>query len=944
MLDTWRSWTEDWTTLRGGLVLAVIGAGLATIPPNNLVPAATSFVGREAEIERVQLLLGEGRLVTLTGPPGAGKTRVAEEVARRTLGQYAGGTWFVELAPVADPRLVLSSLAEVLGVLSASTSATIEALTTRLREPPTLLVLDNFEHLTTAAKDLADLLDAAPDVHLLVTSRTSLHLSAEQEYALPPLALPPPDMGALDAAGTDAVELFRRRAAIAQPLFQVNELNASDVAELCRRLDGLPLALELAAARVKLLPLAAILARVDHRMTLLTGGPKDFPARHQSLRAAVAWSYDLLDPTAQVLFRRLSVFRGGWTLEGAEAVAGTSQGDATRLLDTLGSLVDSSLVTRDPSADDDGRFTMLETLREFGSERLEEAHEADLVRDRHAGHYLALVEREASQFTGPSAAAALDRVAREHDNIRAALEHFLRQDSEGALRLGSRLWRFWQMRGHLVEGDRWLNAALDAAGNDAPDEPRADALAALGGLAYWRGDMAASAVALRRRLGDDHRTAGALYDLAFMFTPHFFPPPADPERTAHGADLLREAAALFEAAEDEAGVAKTTWLLGTIAQFRDLDESGVILRAAVEQFRRLADPFGLAWALRQYGCTLLGTHDTAGARLAFAEALGLFAAAEDRSAFGRLMGDFSDLARLEGDGIRAARLKGAAAGLRQLTEASLATAEDLPWLVAVRPLDDLVGPAQMAQAWTEGQSMSQAEAIAYALGVAAARGSKAALRVTALGPFSVERSGEPLTHWGGAKAGSRQAQAMFGFLYDRGERGVTKDEFIDVIWPDAEVTQGDLNFHRTLGGLRSTLEPDKMSGSVGPVVFANGRYRLRDGLVGWEDVAEFEGLLLHAAQATDEPAAIRGLEDARALYRGDFLDDCPLYGDSEYVEERRTTLRGRLTDALVDLGRRYERRGDDALAAARFREALTVAGGDLRQATKGLERLGVATG
>jgi len=318
----------------------------------------------------------------------------------------------------------------------------------------------------------------------------------------------------------------------------------------------------------------------------------------------------------------------------------------------------------------------------------------------------------------------------------------------------------------------------------------------------------------------------------------------------------------------------------------------------------------------------------------------VFAAAHDGSALGLLLDDFAEVAHAEGDGLRAARLRGAAAGLRRVTQAEIIN-ENEERFGEVAPGSALTDATAIERARTDGQSMSQADAIAYALGSDTEVAPDNALRVTALGRFTVERSGQPVSHWGGPKAGSRQAQAMFALLLDRGERGAAKDEFIEIIWPDSEVTQGDLNFHRTLGGLRMTLEPDKGPGSGDAVLFANGRYRLSPSVVGWSDVSEFEQRLLNASQATDEVAAIRGLEAARSLYHGDYMDDCPLYGDSEYVEERRRFLRGRLTDALVDLGRRYEARGDQTLAAERFREALTVSGGDCPSATAGLAGLGV---
>jgi predicted ATPase len=932
-----------------GLALTMSGEDPAARPPNNLVSAMTSFVGRDAAIEAVRRLLADARLVTITGPPGTGKTRLAQEVAARSLEQFEGGTWFVELASLTDPGLVMPRLAEALGVLSPAGGSTSDALVARLEGPETLVIVDNFEHITAAATEVAGLLARAPALRVLVTSRTLLHLSAEHEYHLQPLELPGSDMSASEVASTEAVELFTRRAVAAEPTFRMSESNAGDLAELCRRLDGLPLALELAAARVRLLPLAAILARVDHRLALLSDGPRDLPERHRSLRAAVAWSYDLLAPAEQQLFRRLSVFRGGWTIDGAAAVVATAGPDADAALLLLGSLVDSSLVLRDPSEDVDPRFTMLETVREFAYERLADAGEVDLARSRHASHCLALAEREAPLFTGPDPGPALDHVAREHDNIRAAFAYLLDHDTEDALRLGSTVWRFWQMRGHLLEGDRMLGAALEAAGSGASEALRADALAAVGSLAYWRGDIAAArpyyerALELRRSIGDEAMIADALYDLAFVFSPVFFPGPTDPERTESGARLLREALQLYQNRSNEPGVAKTEWMLGILALYRDMGEAESLLRGSVERYRGLNDPFGLGWALRMHGCSLLGIRDTSGAAAAFREALSLFASAQDGSALGLLVGDLAEVARVEGDGFRAARLRGAVARLHQVTQAAITNPDEVPWLAHARPLQEIIGLADFENEAAEGRAMPRPDAIAYALGIEAAPGADQALRVTTLGPFAVERSGERLTHWGGAKAGSRQAQAMFCFLLDRGERGVSKDEFVEVIWPDAEIEQGDLNFHRTIGGLRSTLDAENPSGPAGPVVFANGRYRLRPGLVGWVDVAEFERRLQHAAQATDELAAIRGLEDARALYRSDYLDDCPVYGDSEYVEERRTSLRSRFIDSLVDLGQRYANRGDDTLAAARFREALAVAGGECRPATVGLERLGVAT-
>jgi predicted ATPase/DNA-binding SARP family transcriptional activator len=923
-----------------------IAAAVGTSPPTNLVPRPTSFVGREAQLEAVHARIQNARLVTVTGPPGAGKTRLAETLAMRMLGEFDGGAWLVELAPLRDSTLVLSATADAIGVLAASSGPPLEAIAARVAGRPTLLILDNFEHVLAAADDVANLLAAAPDLSILVTSRTLLHLSGEHEYPLAPLELPAAGAGIAELATVEAVELFARRAAAADPRFEVTEANAEHVGELCRRLDGLPLALELAAARVKLLPVPAMMSRFEHRLPLLSGGSRDVPARHRSLRAAVAWSYELLDPGEQQLFRKLSVFRGGWTFE--EAAAMRDGSDAEEALDDLAALLDSSLIVRDVTDDVVPRFTMLETLREFAAEQLVEAGEDDAARARHASLWIGIAAREAPLFVGTDAGTALDRFARDHDNVRAAFAYLLETDPAAALQLGSTVWRFWQMRGHLIEGEELLRAALGAAAEKDSATVRADALSALGSLVYWRGDIAGAkpfyeeALAIRRTLDDDSRTAAALYDLAFMFVPYFFPPPADPERTAHGVTLLQEAVERYHRLDDASGIAKTGWMLGNFMLYRDLREAELMLRTAVEQFRALDDPFGLGWALRMHGCALLGVADTATARAEFRHALGLFRASGDGSALGILLGDLAEVARIEGDGHRAAQLRGAAAGLRQETEAALANVADVPWLAGTRPLEEIISAAEIEAAAAAGRAMTQSEAIAFALDETEPPTGGEALAVTALGPFVVERAGTRVTGWGGPKAGSRQAQAMFAFLLDRGERGVAKDEFIEVIWPDADVAQGDLNFHRTLGGLRATLEPERGDEPSSSVTFANGRYRLNPGIVGNQDVDEFERDLRQAAQATDESAAIRHLEDARAVYRADYLDDCPIYGDSEYVEERRTALRGRLLDALIDLGRRYERRGETLLAADRYREALAVAGGDITSAGEGLERLGVS--
>jgi predicted ATPase len=910
---------------------------------NNLPGFSTRFVGRAPEIDQLKRGLRTDRVITISGPPGSGKSRLAAELADRVLGQFELGAWFVPLAPLSDAALVLSVVAQAMGLGVTGAVPPIDAVVAHVGSRNLLLVLDNFEHLADAAADVARLLDTLPGLRVVVTSQRAMRFPGEFELALAPLDVGGPG----EELPSAAAELFRERAVFADPTFRSDARIDGEIEALCRRLDGLPLAIELAAARVKVLSTAMIGDRLVAEMDVDAGSATettDTNDRHQSLNRTIDWSYNLLDSRSRDLFRRLSVFRGGFTLEAAAAIWDKPPTDAL-VVDALTSLRDASLIVRDDTAGAP-RFSMLETLRRFAEARLADDGSSQRVAQGHAGYYAALVERLAPQIMGPGQAAALDALALEHDNIRASLAFLLVADPAGAgVRMASTIWRFWQMRGHLAEGRRAMADALAAAGPEAATGDLAAAHAAAGGLAYWLGDLAATerhyaeAVALRRRLGVDPGIADALFDLAFVFDPSLRPPPEDPERTREGIAIATEAHERYVAANHPPGVAKSEWLLGSIVASQDLEEATRLLQSSVARFRTLDDPFGLGWALHSFGLTLLRAGDAAGAGAAFEEALTLFAMVGDASATALLLDDFAEVAKAEGDLVRAARLKGAASGRREATEAEIAMV-NAPWLHG-RDAGHSVDPALLERAWVEGASFTQASAIAYALHPDAAPRATLGLRVAALGPLAVDRAGSPISDWGGPKAGNRHALGIFAFLLDRGERGVTKDEFVEVLWPDADVDQGDLNFHRTLGGLRSTLAPTSSTGAPGAVTYRNGRYRLGDDVVAWNDADEFQRRIASAADATDDDAAIRGLEGARALYRGDYLDDCPLYGDSEYVEERRRFLRGLLVDALVDLGRRYEGRAAHNIASARYRQALEASGGDCPSASAGLSRLGV---
>jgi predicted ATPase/class 3 adenylate cyclase/Tfp pilus assembly protein PilF len=494
--------------------------------PSNLPAQLTSLIGRERERAAARALLSrEGvRLVTLTGPGGTGKTRLALQVAAELADAFPDGVHFITLAPIRDPALVVATIAQTLGIREESGRSAAESLRDYLREKSALLLLDNCEQVAAAAPEIAALLAACPRLKVLGTSRAPLHLSGEHEFPVPPLALPghgrlePPEQ----LSQYEAVRLFIERALAVRPEFALTDENAPAVAEICHRLDGLPLAIELAAARIRLLSPQAMLARLDNRLGLLTGGARDLPARQRTLRDTVAWSHDLLDEGERRLFRRLSVFAGGWTLESAESVCLVSRGPDLDVLDGMASLVDMSLVRQSARNAREPRFTMLETIREFARELLEASGEAEAMRRRHVHFCLTLAETAERELEGARQLVWLDRLEAEHDNLREALAWSLDQgEPEIALRLVAALGAFWGMRGYLTEGREWLSETLAGAERGVPRASAAwaKALATAGWLAIAQGDYEAArshyeqSMARAQDLGDRHRIASALNGL-----------------------------------------------------------------------------------------------------------------------------------------------------------------------------------------------------------------------------------------------------------------------------------------------------------------------------------------------------------------------------------------------------------------------------------------------
>jgi predicted ATPase/class 3 adenylate cyclase len=689
--------------------LRSIGAGRTGIPSS-----LTPFIGREELVAEIRALSAAHRLVTLTGPGGTGKTRLALEVATSLEDGLRDGAAFVALAPIVDPELVPEAIARTLGILAEQGRSTLDVVIDRLREAEFVLVLDNFEQVIDGAPAVSRLLRAAPGVRVIATSREALRVDGEHEYPVPPMALP--DVTADEPEhllGYESVALFVERAMSVDPRFRLDAANAGAVARICSRLDGLPLAIEIAAARVRLLTPQQIVDRLDRALPVLQGGGRDRPARQQTLEGAIAWSYDLLDGSERRAFRRMSVFRGGCTFDAVERVCGDT--DDVDVLDLVGSLVDKSLV-RLLRHEDPPRFAMLYVIQEFAHDRLRESDEARAIGRRHAETYLELAEHVAAKLFGSEQPMWLDRLEREHDNLRAALSWAMTErETALALRLISTSWRFWQMRGHLAEARERVEEVL--ALPDVVDHPRelADALEAAGGIAYWMGDWAAGqdlygrSLALRRDLGEPTAIAEAAYNLACISI--YGRPPFRSVDVAAG--LLDEALALFRAADDRLGIAKVLWASGGNLVDTRTAESIAPFRESLDLYRELGDRFGEAWALHMLGLAEAVTGDTDEGERHMRASLDIFLGADDRSAVSILLNDLAVVAVNRGRFARALTLHGAAEAIEQRTGVGLGvTATDiggtLARMWAALPREDA------DRSYAEGFAMSVDEAIAFA--------------------------------------------------------------------------------------------------------------------------------------------------------------------------------------------------------------------------------------
>jgi predicted ATPase/DNA-binding CsgD family transcriptional regulator len=584
----------------------------------------TTLIGRERDVARVADFVRDPDipLLTISGPGGVGKTRLAHAAAAEIAEDFVDGIVIVSLDPIADPDLVLPTIARALG-LRETQDEPLEALKEQLQDRRLLLVLDTFEHVVDSAPALVDLLAACPELKLVVTSRTRLRVSGEHEFVLAPLA-----EGA-------AVALFRERARAAEPNLEFGEVEMSVVAEICAQLDGLPLAIELAAARVKVLAPDAILARLEYRLELLTAGPRDRPDRQQTLRSTIDWSFELLDEAEQELFRRLSVFVGGCALDAVESVGGAN-------LDTLGSLVDKSLVRSEQ-----GRYRMLDTVRAYALEQLEASGEQNEVQFAHASYFAALAEAAEPMLVGPVQAAWRERLESEQGNFRAALRYMLdHAHSDDAVRLAAYLWGFWFEHGHLSEGRGWLDEVL--ASSRASSTARARALAGAGILAHYQGDysraqeLCEESLTVSRALEDRQAIAGALTGLALV---------ARTRGDCLDADrLFHDVLLIYEELGDRARVARTLNRQGIVAWFlEEYERTRTLLEQSAEIFREVGDTAGVALARLDLAMVAVSRGDAATLHHLPDESLAVFRQLGDRRNVAKALWALGDLACELGD-------------------------------------------------------------------------------------------------------------------------------------------------------------------------------------------------------------------------------------------------------------------------------------------------------
>lgn len=720
----------------------------------------TPLIGRERELAEIQQLLLDpaARLITLTGSGGSGKTRLGLQVAENLLDAFSGQIYFVGLAAVSDPALVPDSIAESLGIRETPGLRFHDVVIEHLRgyTSPVVLLLDNLEQILSVSGIVAELIEKCRMLKVLATSRSALHVYGEHEYPVSPLALPDPGhLRSFDELSANpSVVLFAQRAVAVKPAFKLTPGNAAVVAEICSRVDGLPLAIELAAARVKMLPLAQILTRLESRLQLLTAGSRDLPERQQTLRNAIDWSYDLLTEAEQQLLRRLSVFRGGWTLEAAEAVCNARSDLGAEVFELMSSLVDKSLVQQRQEGDQEPRFRFLNTIQEYALERLIHSGEEPATKRAHAAYCLVLAEEGNPDLNEAERVQWLELCDVEYDDFRAALDFlFLTRDLEWGFRMCLALFKFWEMREHLTEGRVRLETILHLAGNDCAKE-RGKACHMLGALTTALGDFIAArrfldrglaifqelhddtgiaislnAIAISsrdrgdnltaqkafeqslegwRKVGDRVATARCLHNLANAAKNH--------GNYTRARMALLEALEIFTALGDRNGVAWSLNQQGDVALDQG-DSSGAreLYQKALQSFREIGDRWGVARSLADLASIDCESGNHQDAHSEYRESLAIFTGLEHRRGVARVLEGLACLALKKGDAPRAILIAGAATHLRHRISAPLTPMEQRKFDQKLSRAWEMAGERAGRKAWTEGTEMPLEDAIQRAL-------------------------------------------------------------------------------------------------------------------------------------------------------------------------------------------------------------------------------------
>jgi predicted ATPase/DNA-binding SARP family transcriptional activator len=910
-----------------------------------LPPDWTSFVGRETELEAISTLLTGTRLLTLTGAGGSGKTRLAREVlSRHGPGPLAPAAW-VELAPLEDPALLPRHVASAFGVSEEVGSAA--QLAALLRARVGLAVLDNCEHLVDACADLAHaLLAGCPDLRILATSREALGVKGERTYPVPPLAVPAPAAGTAAIGAAEAVRLFTDRARDALPSFDITDANAGVVAEICLRLDGIPLALELAAARTKSLSLAQIRDRLDDAFRVLATGGRTAIPRHRTLRAAIDWSHDLLPPRTQAMFRRLAVFRGGFTLDAAEVVCVDGVDLASEaVLDEVARLVDRSLLEfREEGGA--ARYRLLETVRQYAALRLDEAGEAASTAGRHASYMMGLVASLEADLTTPRRRRATGRLSLEMDNLREALLWTRAHDGATHVRLVGGLWWFWYPTRHWLEAGRWIHEALTLPEAERPGPERAGLLFAAGALSSLQGRTDAArpllreAAVLAAEAGDRTLEAHALTYLGHA---------SIQEMSQEGRAPCERAAAWFRESHDDFGLRLALLLLGHAAFARgDLSEAFRLHEEAVAVARRFGEDRELVMPLQTLALLHIRTDALERAEPLLMESFA--ASRRDPSyIFVATSLDFLAECRIrQGRVAEAGRYLGAAEAIRErigATQYAVARAHLDPLVADIRAGAD--GEA-FRRHWATGRGLTIQEILDEVLATVAlvtpdphaaeagdgpASAPTAApdaphLRVRTLGRLQVQLRGEPVDE--GAWAYAKPRELLVYLAVHRGGR--SRAEIGRAIWPTSSPAQAKNSFHVSLHHLRKTL------GDSTWILTEDDRCRIADGIAVELDAERFENEARLALQQGD--GAVERLREARSLYTGDFLD-----GETAgpWHEEHRSRLLRLWADVSLRLAAALEAAGDDLAAAAVYHEVVVREELD-EAAHRGLMRTWARTG